>query len=240
MFGLSPLEPAEPCLLWNLIRSPVSPSCFHRTTNNSVQMTPARFASDALPLLHLWPHPYPEWEAPWGVWHITITLPCSPVLLSLGFFVPRKIFSPMSEQQHTGNWCHSHSARLRTYCSLDTSCSIARLLIWDWSITTCSILCVAKLVLAAHHPFSLDSNKDLTSRYISLPSEGFKQAVTATFIVRCIWYWDVEKWILATFRDFKLISKSTHSCAPLDIIVFFKYSLTDGLNSSPIQVYILT
>lgn len=60
------------------------------------------------------------------------------------------------------------------YCSLDTSCSIARLLIWDQSITTCSILCVAQLVLVARHPFSLDSNKDLTSRYISLPSEGFR------------------------------------------------------------------
>lgn len=92
MFGLSPLEPAELCLLWNLIRSPVWPSCFHRTTNNSVQMTPARFASDALPLLHLWPHPYPEWEALRGkLWHITITLPRSPALFALGFGAKKNI-----------------------------------------------------------------------------------------------------------------------------------------------------
>lgn len=93
----------------------------------------------------------------------------APLLFALLATVPRKIFSPMSEQHHAGNWCCSRSMKLRMYCSLDTSCSIAWLLIVDWSITTCSILYVARLVLVAHHSFSLDTNKDLTLLCMRVP-----------------------------------------------------------------------
>lgn len=49
LFGRSPLEPDELCLLWNLIRSPVLPSWFQRTANNSVQMSFRAFCLQSTP-----------------------------------------------------------------------------------------------------------------------------------------------------------------------------------------------
>lgn len=155
-FRLSPLEPAELCLLWNLIRFPVRPSCSHHPANNSVQMTPEGFTSDTLPPVAPLTSSI-SWargprEGNYGTSQLHF-LP-SRLLFTLSAAVPRKIFSPMSERHHAGNWCCSRSMKPRMYCSLDTSCGIAWLLIVDWSITTCSILCVARLVLVAHHSFS--------------------------------------------------------------------------------------
>lgn len=139
----------------------------------------------------------------------------APLLFSLLASVPRKIFSPMSEQHHAGNWCYSHSTKLRMYCSLDTSCSVAWLLIVDWSITTCSILCVTRLVLVAHHPFSLDSNKDLTSLCTRLPPEDFSTC--------CRWQphssWEVIGIEIKTNSSLQAFETTnwfpwTHSCAP--------------------------
>lgn len=48
LFGRSPLEPDELCLLWNLIRSPVLPNWFQHTANNSVQMS-SRFYLQSTP-----------------------------------------------------------------------------------------------------------------------------------------------------------------------------------------------
>lgn len=46
LFGRSPLEPDELCLLWNLIRSPVLPNWFQRTAYRWVLV----FTSNPLPL----------------------------------------------------------------------------------------------------------------------------------------------------------------------------------------------